>query len=372
MGIDVNVFRSVFNAFNHGATFQSIEELTSGHINDTYFVKAEGRYNFVLQRINQTVFKKAKELIINKVKVSEHLQEKLSHLPQVEMDRRVLRFIRTHDGLPYHRDAAGNYWNLTYFIEGSETFETVTDSVIAYEGGKLFGEFLNLARDLDISEIVDIIPNFHKMSFRYSQFYDALEQANPERIELAHKEIEKVNALKEEMHILQTLKDQGRIPMCVTHNDTKISNALFDGNNKGLCVIDTDTVMVGIVHYDYGDAIRTICNTTYEDDEDLSRVQFNISYFEGFTRGFLEQIHEQMTEFSVQLFPLAAKTITFIMGLRMLTDFLNNDIYYKTRYETHNLVRAKNQFALVDRITACQEELEGLVMDQFRKLKTQE
>ena len=128
------------------------------------------------------------------------------------------------------------------------------------------------------------------------------------------------------MHLLERLKNKGKIPLRITHNDTKISNALFDVNNKGMCVIDTDTVMVGIVHYDFGDAIRTICNTAFEDETALEKVNFNLDYYQSFSKGFLGAIYKQLTPLDVEHLPLAAKTITFIMGLRMLTDFLNNDV----------------------------------------------
>ena len=139
----------------------------------------------------------------------------------------LVKFINTKKGLPYFEDSEGNYWNLSLFIEGSKTFEKVENADIAYEGGKLFGDFLNLTEGIDTNEIVDILPNFHEMSFRYHQFYEALENASAERLLLAEKCIQQVNDLKTEMHILQNLKNEGKIPLRITHNDTKISNALL-------------------------------------------------------------------------------------------------------------------------------------------------
>ncbi len=367
MVISNQTISSIFIEFNHKALFQSYTELTSGHINDTFYIQTKSDHNFVLQRINSTVFEKAKELIINKVKVSNHIQKKLQHLSLEEQNKRVLKFINTKDNLPYYLDKDGNYWNLTLFIEGSKTFEKVENIEIAYEGGKLYGAFLNLAAGLDTNEIVDIIPNFHEMSFRYEQFDRAHKEATSIRLNLAKECIDQVLELKEEMHILQQLKNEGKIPLRITHNDTKISNALFDENNNGLCVIDTDTVMVGIIHYDFGDAIRTICNTAFEDEKDLSKVTFNIDFYKAFTKGFIEAIHSQLSLLDVQHFALAAKTITFIMGLRMLTDFLNNDVYYKTSYELHNLDRAKNQFKLVDSISENYEEMNKISLEQYKK-----
>ena len=153
------------------------------------------------------------------------------------------------------------------------------------------------------------------------------------------------------MHILQRLKEAGEIPVRVTHNDTKISNSLFDKNNKGICMIDTDTVMPGIIHYDFGDAIRTICNTAAEDETDLSKVEFNLEYYKAYEKGFLEKSKDSISAMGIKQLPLAAKTMIFIMALRFLTDYLNNDIYYKTNYSDHNLDRAKNQFKLIESFT---------------------
>lgn len=362
---------SVFKQFNHQGKFESFSELTSGHINDTFLIKTKSEQNFVLQRINNFVFKKAKQLILNKASVSDYIQLKLTDLTSEELNERVLRFIYTPEGLPYYEDKDGGFWNLSYYIEGSKTYERVESEEIAYEGGKLFGDFLNLTKGFPICEIEEILPNFHEMSFRFQQFNEALLAANEERKKLAASCIKQAMQLKEEMHILQDLKNSGKIPLRVTHNDTKISNALFDKNNKGLCVIDTDTVMIGIIHYDYGDAVRTFCATANEDEADLSLINFNLKFFEAFTKGFLEKIYNQCSELDVKCFPLAAKTITFIMGLRMLTDFLNNDVYYKTSYNLHNLVRAKNQFKMVKNIDENFKKMNNIAMSQFKKLKNE-
>lgn len=370
MELTKSTLQKVFNHFNHLGDFEDFSELTSGHINDTFFIKTNSSQNYVLQRINSYVFKKSKELIENKIKVSEHIKEKLKHLSEEEIRRSVFQLIRTKNGLPYYLDEDENYWNASIFIEGSKVFERVENKEIAYEAGKLVGEFINLTEGLNPNEIVDIIPNFHKMSFRYEQFYEAEKNASSKRLEMAIPLIQKVKDLKEEMHILENLKKEGKIPVRITHNDTKISNILFDEKNKGICVIDTDTVMTGIIHYDFGDAIRTSCNNAFEDETDLSKVTFNTEYFNAFSKGFLQKMHSQLSPLDVQHLALSAKTITFIMGLRMLTDFLNNDVYYKTRYENHNLDRAANQFKLVDEITTHFEQMNKDIQKEYNLLKT--
>ena len=342
----------IFEQFQHNGEFNSFEELASGHINDTYLIRTKETPHFVLQRINHGVFKDVPGLIANKFNISQHIRKKLAHLPEKELNRRVLTFIKTKDSGMYYNDNEGNYWNMMLFIDNSITFEIVDSEEVAYEGGKLFGDFLNLTSDFDASKLTEVIPKFHDMSFRYSQFEDALKVASKERLNQANDQIKFVEDSREEMHIIQKLKESGDIKLRVTHNDTKISNALFDLNNKGLCVIDTDTIMPGIVHYDFGDAIRTICNTASEDEKDLNLVNFNLDYYKIYTKGFLETVGSSLSPIELKYLPLGAKSIIFIMGIRFLTDFLNGDIYYKIKYPEHNLDRAKNQFKLIESMNA--------------------
>lgn len=326
----------------------SAEELTSGHINDTYLVRGSSDRRYVFQKINKEVFPNVPGLIMNKVQVSRHLHKKWRHLPLSERERRVLTFVRSIEGTYFHQDKNGNYWNVTLFVEKSRNFESVTSASIAFEGGRLFGSFIRETEDFDTGKLIEVIPKFHDMSFRFEQFDQALVNSGEERKENAQRLIEKALALSAEMQLLEKLKNAGEIRIRVTHNDTKISNALFDLEGKGLCVIDTDTIMPGIIHYDFGDAIRTICNSAREDETDLDKVRFNKEYYDSYTKGYLEALGNSVSELEKNYFPLAAKTMIFIMALRFLTDYLNNDIYYKTSYPEHNLDRSKNQFKLID------------------------
>lgn len=338
---------NIFKQFQHNGEFDSYVELASGHINDTYLIKTKKKPFFVLQRINHGVFKDVPGLIENKVAISHHIQEKLKGLSKKKRTRRILAFAKTSTGASYYKDEEGNYWNLMYFIDDSVTFETVNNKEIAYEGGRLMGQFLTLTSDFDVSKLIEVIPRFHDMSFRYMQFEESLKIASEERLNKAKEQIKWVEDYKEEMHIIQGLKESGAIRTRVTHNDTKISNILFNTKNKGLCVIDTDTVMPGIVHYDFGDAIRTICNPAAEDETNLDLVEFNVSYYKAYTKGFLKKMGPFLSPLELKYLPLGAKTMIFIMALRFLTDYLNGDVYYKTKYREHNFDRAKNQFKLI-------------------------
>ncbi len=341
----------IFEQFEHDSEFDSFKELASGHINDTYLIRTKTKPYYVLQRINHGIFPDVPGLIENKVAISQHIKEKLQHLSLKKQKRRILKFFKTKTGASYYRGEEGNYWNLMKFIDKSVTHMTVPNEDVAYEGGRLLGQFLTLTSDFDASTLTEVIPNFHDMPYRYSQFDDALKSASKERLEKAKPYIELVQNSKEEMHILQKLKESGEIKMRVTHNDTKISNVLFNKKDKGLCLIDLDTVMPGIVHYDFGDAIRTSCNTAEEDETNLDLVEFNLDYYNAYMKGFLKKMGKSLSPIELKYLPLGAKTMIFIIGLRFLTDYLNGDVYFKTKYEDHNLNRAKNQFKLLQSLS---------------------
>ncbi|MEZ5344254.1 MAG: phosphotransferase [Pyrinomonadaceae bacterium] len=341
---------NIFDQFEADGGFSGASELGTGHINDTYLIRTAGSGDYVLQRINHKVFPDVPGLVNNKVLISNHLREKLSFLPGGELQKRVLTFLPTKSGANFYVDHDGNHWNLTAHIDGSVSYERVTRKNIAYGAGRLFGEFLHLTTDFDASKLIDVIPDFHKMSVRFSQFDAALSAADKERIEKASELISFAQIHRSEMLTLENLINEGKIAIRATHNDTKISNALFTADDKPLCVIDTDTVMKGIILFDFGDAVRTICNTADEDEADISKVEFELSYFEGFANGFLEAFDGEITDAEAENLAFSAKVMTFIIGLRMLTDYLKNDIYFKTAYESHNLDRAKNQFKLVKEI----------------------
>ena len=332
----------IFNQFQHKGEFLSHQELLSGHINDTFFIETNQDSNYVLQRINHLVFKNVPKLIQNKVLISKHLQSK--------SDRTILEFVCKKNSDQYYIIQDNNFWNLMRFIENSKVYTVVPNDTVAFEAGKLLGNFLNDTADFDAHLLYDVIPDFHNMKFRFWQFEEAFKNAKRERLQFAKKWIENIRRLEKEMLIIQNLKDENKIPIRVTHNDTKVSNCLFTANDKGLCMIDLDTVMKGIIHYDFGDALRSICNTAKEDETDLNEIQFQNEFYHAYKTGFLEKYSESITPLEMELLPLSVKTMIFIMGLRFLTDFLNNDLYYKTEYEHHNLDRAANQFTLIQRL----------------------
>lgn len=343
--------KNILSHFSIENNFESFSTFSSGHINDTYLIITNKSPNYILQRLNGNVFKKAEEVIQNKIKISQFLQTKKT---------KTIDFIETIDGGFSFKDEKGFFWSLSLFIENSQTFLYVKSKEIAFEAGKITGQFLANTSAFKNS-LVEILPNFHSMYFRFSQFDKAFANTSIKKKDEAKEWIDFTTSVREEMLTLENAIQRKKIPLRITHNDTKISNILFSKEQKAICLIDLDTVMKGIIHFDYGDALRTICNTTKEDEQDLSKVDFNLDYFKNYTKGFLESLHQNISKNEISYLPLSPKIMTFIMGLRFLTDFLNNDIYYKTNYKNHNLDRAKNQFTLVKKIKEKQQEITNYI-----------
>lgn len=364
--------KAIFDQFAVEGTLAEHSPIVSGHINDTFLIKTDKGQSYVLQRINHLVFADPAAVMENKILVSQHIESKLARLPDVEKQRRMLTFCETRSGEFIYRDQAGNFWNLSLYIEDSIVHMKTPEKSIAFEAGKAFGEFLAQTADLDPGRLHETLKDFHSMRLRYRQFDEACGKASDERVSNAKDLIDTANTLRDEMQQLERWISEGKIPFRVTHNDTKISNALFSTNGEALCVIDLDTVMRGVVHYDFGDAVRTICGSADEDEPDISKVGFSLEYFESFAAGFLGASGIRLSKAEVDGLALSGKIMSFIVGLRFLTDYLNNDVYFDTKYETHNLVRARNQFRLAALIDEHLETMQQIVVRAMRKEFQQE
>lgn len=345
--------KNIYQNFTADGEFKDYQTLVSGHINDTYLIETDSK-PYVLQKLNHLVFPNIPELMNNKVAVSQHLAHKC------DFHQTLLHFYPSLENLYYYQDEEGFYWNMMDFIPDSKVLEKTENKEQAAEAGHAFAAFIRALDDFDASELYEIIPDFHKMSFRYQQFDEVLEKVGEDRNDtvamyqqrkkMAAVWIKQVLESRDEMQILEKLHEKGEIPLRVTHNDTKLSNILFDTNDKALAVIDWDTLMPGIVHYDFGDSVRTICSNSIEDETDLDKVTFNAEFYHAYREAFIKELDGILSPKELDLLDLAPKTITFIMGLRFLTDYLNGDKYYKIKYTNHNLDRAANQFTLVNRI----------------------
>lgn len=338
---------SVIQNFKISGYVLGIRPYGAGHINDTYLVETAetDQPDYILQRINNKIFQNVPELMHNIAIVTNHIRKKEDADTGVDPFRISLRLIESRDEQYYFLDDSGNYWRMFIFLKETRIFEKVTSIAVAEEAGKAIGHFQNQLADLT-EPLYETLPRFHSMNRRWDEFLAAMKLNNTERISDAAAEIAEAYRVKDQMisyHL--SFKEMG-IPLRITHNDTKINNILFNEQGRALCLIDLDTVMPGYVHYDYGDALRTLACSSVEDEADLSRVFFKFDLFKAFTKGYIREANRFLTSDETTLLPFAPLYLTFIIGLRFLTDYLNGDIYYKVHKSAHNLLRTRVQFRL--------------------------
>ncbi len=321
----------------------------SGHINDTFLLRTrpDDPYDYLLQRINHRIFKDVAALQENIERVTTHIRKKLGARPGSDPDREVLTLVRCRDGTTYSRDAEGSYWRVYLFIEGTRSYDIVDSPARAYQGGRAFGRFQAMLADLPWPPLHETIPRFHDIDYRLDNFADALKRDPLNRAAAVREEIGFVERRADEMRTIKRLGEAGKIPLRITHNDTKFNNVLLDENGRALCVTDLDTVMNGYVHYDFGDSIRTSTNTGAEDEADLDKVSMDIGLFEGYARGFLEETGAFLNPVEIDHLAFSGRLLTYIIGLRFFTDHLDGDHYFKIHVEGHNLRRARAQFKLL-------------------------
>jgi len=318
-----------------------IEPYGSGHINKSYLItNIRDQQKFLLQKINHHVFPDATALMKNIQVVTNHIKNKNTTI-------KVPRFLKADDDNLFLTTKDGSFWRLMEYISPGLYFDMVDNEYIAFEGGRAFGDFTASLSDLDTNKLKITLPYFHNILTRIELFKSALSEDKSGRTGSVRDEILFVRHRYEEMAGFFRELESGKYKLRATHNDTKINNVLFNESNQAIAVIDLDTVMPGYVHFDFGDAIRTFTNTALEDETDLNKVKFNFDHFRSFSEGFLEKSGDCLNEFEIKALPFSAKYMTFLIGLRFLTDYLNGDVYYKTLYDNHNLIRAKVQFKLL-------------------------
>jgi Ser/Thr protein kinase RdoA (MazF antagonist) len=353
MQVDLSTIAKQF--LIHGE-FRAAEAYGSGHINDTYCVTFDQGgvpVRYILQRINNVVFKNPVTLMENVQRVTAHLQTKLT----MEKTRRALSLIPARDGQAIHRDAAGHYWRVYVFIERARTYDAVESPQQAFEAGRAFGQFQRLLADLPAPRLHETIPNFHHTPKRFEALLKMIEADPNNRASKAKPEIRFAIGCAPWTSVLLEAHDRGEISERITHNDTKFNNVMLDDESgEGICIIDLDTVMPGLVLYDFGDQVRTTTSPVEEDERDLSKVRMQMPMFEALARGYWESAGSFLTKSEKQHLGFSGKLITFENGIRFLTDFLAGDTYFKVHRDSHNLDRCRVQFALVESIVR-QEEI---------------
>lgn len=350
-------------AFAAGATVASAERYGSGHINDTYRVSLEGldgRRQILLQRLNPLVFPQPEALMANIAAVSSHLAGKLEAEGLPDRERRMLTPIPTNRGAHLVRDVSGAAWRAYEFIPGAVSFDVVTTAQQAREAARAFGRFQRRLLDYQGPELAETLPGFHHTPRRFAAFERAVEADAFERAADCRPEIEQVLARRSLAHRL--LDASADIPTRVTHNDTKLNNVLLDEESgEGLCVIDLDTVMPGFSLYDFGDLVRTATRRAPEDETELAKIDVDAELFAAVAQGYLLEMGPHLTPAERRLLVVSGQLITFEVGMRFLTDYLEGDVYFRVHHPDHNLARARSQLTFVAALERRQPELEVLL-----------
>ena len=331
----------------------------NGHINDTYLVESEPCT--ILQRINTSIFKKPDEVMANIAAVTAHLRKKIIAAGG-DPNRETLTLIPTVDGLPYYTDAEGNAYRMYRFIKNAKSFDQAENPEMFAASAHAFGRFQRMLADFPAHTLYEVIPNFHNTSDRLRQFREALEKDAVGRAASVQAEIDFVLAHADCVSRVTDAIADGSVPLRVTHNDTKLNNVMLDEvTHEAVCVIDLDTVMPGSLLYDFGDALRFGASTGAEDETDLSKIEFDLTYFEAFTKAFLEEVGDSMTPRERELLPFSALLLTLECGMRFLTDHLNGDTYFRIHRANHNLDRCRTQFKLVADIEQKLDQMSAIV-----------
>lgn len=359
----------VFKSFAICGDFISAAPYGSGHINDTYAVvcnQAGLKLRYILQRINHNIFKDPEALMDNIARVTEHCRRRLNE-DDTDASRKTLTLVKTLTGNNSFIDDEDYFWRCYLFIENAITYDVPETNEQIFQAAKAFGSFQSLVSDLGGEPLNETIPDFHNGPKRYQTLQAAIKADTCNRAAGVKAEIDKIDALAPVFDVLPKLVAAGKIPVRITHNDTKINNVMIDcEKNEGICVIDLDTVMPGLALYDFGDMIRTTTSPTEEDEKNLDLVGLQVPRFEAVLRGYLSTAGEFLNDAEKQNLILSGKMITLMIGVRFLTDYLSGDTYFKTKYLEHNLDRCRTQIKLVESIVAQEDTLNELLQDVLK------
>ena len=352
-----NDIHQILDNFNIPEPVTHARQIESGHIHSTYIVKCPND-SFILQKINHHVFRDVKGLMENIVRLCDHLEMKIKqNLPEWI----PMRLIKTRNN-EYCYLFEGYYWRMFNYIPHEPLNENPPSLAKVYEAGKAYGMFVQMLSDLPGKPLNYTIPRFHDMDFRHDNFRNALKNGNPDRLKIASSEIDDATDGLAKTETLQKLIRESVLPQRITHHDAKMSNILFNQEGRAISVIDLDTVMMGILHSDFGDSMRTFANTADEDEKDTSLIHFNLPAFESYTKGYMEAVSSFISKLELETLYLAPYFITCQQVVRFLTDYLLDDIYYHISYPDHNLVRTKAQITLMKRMWEAHPLMEKIIL----------
>ena len=342
--------REVISAYDFPETLLGAVRYGSGHINDTFCLVCqpqEGKdVRFILQGLSKAAFPRQEEVMENFIRITSHLRKKIEAAGGDAM-RETLNLVYTRDGKPYYTDSNDKTWRLMPYVEGTVCLQKATPELFE-ASARAFGRFQMLLSDYPAETLHETIVNFHNTEDRFAKFLAALEADKLGRAKDVQAEIRFVMDRKADCSVAVSALREGKLPLRVTHNDTKLNNVLIDEETReGICIIDLDTTMPGLSINDFGDSIRFGANHSAEDEKDLSKVNFDIDLYRIYTRGFLEGAQGGLMEAELEYLPWGAKLMTLECGIRFLTDYLDGDNYFHIHYPEQNLDRCRTQFKLV-------------------------
>ena len=363
------VLNEVLEAFDFGAPVVGAMRFGCGHINDTFCVHPQPAdypcRTFILQRMSAAAFKHPDQLMSNIIGVTEYLGEQIKQAGG-DRSREAMEVIRPRNGEPYYTDSQGGAWRVYPFITDIYCYQTADTPELFAASGRAFGRFQKMLNGYPAETLYETIPHFHDTEDRLAKLKAAVEADSMGRVKDCGPEIQFVMDREADCSVaLQALRD-GRLPLRVTHNDTKLNNVLIDTKTgEGVCVIDLDTVMPGLSINDFGDSIRFGANHCAEDEKDLSKMYLDLELFEVYTKAFLEGAEGSLTDAELEYLPWGAKLMTLECGIRFLTDYLEGDTYFHIHREGQNLDRCRTQFKLVADMEAHWDEMQAVV-NKFR------
>ncbi len=361
------------NAFEFEGKVAGALRFGKGHINDTFAVYTQtpkGEYRrFILQKINTFVFPDVPKLMENIVGVSGYLRSSIASQGG-NPDREAMTLVKTKQGGWYYTAADGSLWRSYLFIENAVCYQKAESPALFAAAARAFGGFFRQLEGYPAATLYETIPDFHNTKKRFQKFVQAVQQDPCDRAARCKPEIEFILQRERQCSLLVDLLHEGKLPLRVTHNDTKLNNVLLDPVTlEGVCVVDLDTVMPGLLVYDFGDAIRYGANTASEDEKDANRVRFSLPLYSAYVEGFLQAAGAVMTPLEKEMMPWGARIITLELGMRFLTDYLEGDAYFRPPVPGHNLVRCKSQLALVEDMEKNWEQMNQIVLEKSAYLK---
>ncbi len=372
MVIPMNKIEEIASHFQLEGTITSIEENNQGNINKTYIISCTKK-KYLIQKINANVFKEPYLVMKNIELVTEHIKKKLKE--NKDTIHKTLNIIKTKENenlyIYINKEGEKEYYRAFDYIDNCVSFDSLNESKnpkqLAYEVGKSFGLFQRLLNDFPVSALGETIKDFHNIKKRFNDLLLSIENKVTNRASKYSKEIiDLISKMKECSIISDSLGKT--IPVRVTHNDTKLNNILVDKESeKGIALIDLDTIMPGSSLFDLGDGIRSACSTAYEDETDKEKIFLDVDLTKSYLKGYLEEMKEYLTFDEINDMACSIKIMTYELALRFLTDYINGDTYFKIRYKEHNADRFKNQYLLLQDIESKIDEIQMFINETIKK-----